>query len=41
MRLNFSHSNPQQIREGIRRLGLAVARELAAHQPRVLVGVEP
>ena len=41
MRLNFSHSNPQQIREGIRRLGLSVARELAAHQPRVLVGVEP
>src|SRR5690349_22225101 len=34
MRLNFSHSNPQQIREGIRRLGLAVAREMAAHQPR-------
>ncbi len=40
MRLNFSHSNPQQIREGIRRLGLAVARELAAHQTGVLVGVE-
>ena len=40
MRLNFSHSNPQQIREGIRRLGLAVAREMAAHQPRVLTGVE-
>ena len=36
MRLNFSHSNPQQIREGIRRLGLAVARELAAHQTGVL-----
>jgi 2-aminoadipate transaminase len=40
MRLNFSHSNPQQIREGIRRLGLAVARELAAHPTGVLVGVE-
>jgi len=40
MRLKFSHSNPQQIREGIRRLGLAVAREMAAHQPRVLTGVE-
>ena len=37
MRLNFSHSTPQQIREGIRRLGLAVARELAAHHPGVLV----
>jgi len=37
MRLNFSHSNPQQIREGIRRLGLAVARELAAHRPGALV----
>jgi len=40
IRLNFSHSNPQQIREGIRRLGLAVARELAAHPTGVLVGVE-
>jgi 2-aminoadipate transaminase len=37
MRLNFSHSNPQQIREGIRRLGLAVARELAGRHPGVLV----
>jgi 2-aminoadipate transaminase len=37
MRLNFSHSTPQQIREGIRRLGLAVAREMAAHQPGALV----
>jgi 2-aminoadipate transaminase len=37
MRLNFSHSNPQQIREGIRRLGLAVAREMAAHHPGVPV----
>ena len=41
MRLNFSHSNPQQIREGVRRLGLAVAREMKAHHPGVLVGVEP
>ena len=40
MRLNFSHSNPQQIREGIRRLGLAVAREMAAHHPGVLAEVE-
>src|SRR5579864_5062884 len=40
MRLNFSHSNPQQIREGIRRLGLAVARELAAHHPGALAGIE-
>ena len=40
MRLNFSHSTPQMIREGIRRLGLAVARELAAHHPGVLVGAE-
>lgn len=40
MRLNFSHSTPQLIREGIRRLGLAVARELAAHHPGVLVGAE-
>jgi 2-aminoadipate transaminase len=37
MRLNFSHSTPQQIREGVRRLGLAVAREMAAHHPGVLV----
>ena len=37
MRLNFSHSTPQQIREGIRRLGLALAREMAAHQPGALV----
>ena len=40
MRLNFSHSTPQLIREGIRRLGLAVARELAAHHPGVLTGAE-
>lgn len=40
MRLNFSHSTPQQIREGIRRLGLAVARELAAHHPGVLAEIE-
>jgi 2-aminoadipate transaminase len=40
MRLNFSHSTPQQIREGVRRLGLAVARELAAHHAGVLAGVE-
>jgi 2-aminoadipate transaminase len=40
MRLNFSHSTPQQIREGIRRLGLVVAQELAAHYPRVLVEIE-
>ncbi|HJS97479.1 MAG TPA: PLP-dependent aminotransferase family protein [Terriglobales bacterium] len=37
MRLNFSHSTPEQIREGVRRLGLAVAREMAAHHPGVLV----
>ena len=41
MRLNFSHSTPQQIREGVRRLGLAVARELAAHHPGVLAEIEP
>ncbi|HEV2115212.1 MAG TPA: PLP-dependent aminotransferase family protein [Terriglobales bacterium] len=40
MRLNFSHSTPQQIREGIRRLGLAVAREMEAHRPGALAGVE-
>jgi len=28
MRLNFSHSNPEQIREGIRRLSLAVKTQL-------------
>jgi len=28
LRLNFSHSNPEQIREGIRRLSLAVKRQL-------------
>ncbi|HSB75378.1 MAG TPA: PLP-dependent aminotransferase family protein [Terriglobales bacterium] len=40
MRLNFSHPSPQQIQEGVRRLGLALARELAAHHPGALAGVE-
>jgi len=34
MRLNFSHSDPEQIREGIRRLSLAVKTQLrGTHQP--------
>jgi len=33
MRLNFSHSGPEQIREGIRRLSLAVKTQLrGTHQ---------
>jgi 2-aminoadipate transaminase len=33
MRLNFSHSQPEQIREGIRRLSVAVKMQLRAHAP--------
>jgi len=34
MRLNFSHSHPEQIREGIRRLSVAVKMQLrGSHQP--------
>jgi 2-aminoadipate transaminase len=29
LRLNFSHPNPEQIREGIRRLSVAVKRQLS------------
>jgi 2-aminoadipate transaminase len=31
MRLNFSHSQPDQIREGIRRLSVAVKMQLRSH----------
>ncbi len=31
MRLNFSHSQPEQIREGIRRLSIAVKMQLRTH----------
>jgi 2-aminoadipate transaminase len=31
MRLNFSHSRPEQIREGIRRLSIAVKMQLRGH----------
>jgi 2-aminoadipate transaminase len=31
MRLNFSHSQPEQIREGIRRLSVAVKMQLRSH----------
>ncbi len=30
MRLNFSNVPPEQLREGVRRLGLAIQRRLAA-----------
>jgi len=37
MRLNFSHSDPEQIREGIRRLAVAVKMQLRdSHQPSAL-----
>jgi 2-aminoadipate transaminase len=38
MRLNFSNAQPEQIREGIRRLSIAVAHELE-HCPAATVGV--
>jgi 2-aminoadipate transaminase len=31
MRLNFSHSQPEMIREGIRRLSVAVKTQLRLH----------
>ena len=37
MRLNFSHSSPEQIREGIRRLSIAVAHALEHHTDAVMV----
>ncbi len=37
MRLNFSYSEPEQIREGIRRLSLAVKTQLrSSHQPSIV-----
>jgi hypothetical protein len=33
MRLNFSNVPPDQLREGVRRLGLAIQRRLAAAAP--------
>jgi DNA-binding transcriptional MocR family regulator len=38
MRLNFSNAQPEQIREGIRRLSIAVAHELE-HCAAATVGV--
>jgi hypothetical protein len=35
MRLNFSNAQPEQIREGIRRLSIAVAHELEHHAAEV------
>jgi DNA-binding transcriptional MocR family regulator len=37
MRLNFSNAQPEQIREGIRRLSIAVAHELEHRSVGVLV----
>ncbi len=37
MRLNFSNAQPEQIREGIRRLSIAVAHELEHRQAEVMV----
>jgi DNA-binding transcriptional MocR family regulator len=37
MRLNFSNAAPEQIREGIRRLSIAVAHELEHRTAAVLV----
>ena len=34
MRLNFSHSRPEQIREGIRRLSVAVKMQLRSNHVR-------
>jgi 2-aminoadipate transaminase len=36
LRLNFSHPNPEQIREGIRRLSVAVKRQLPASACQVV-----
>ena len=33
MRLNFSHSQPDFIREGIRRLSVAIKMQLRSHNP--------
>jgi len=33
MRLNFSHSQPDQIHEGIRRLSVAVKMQIRSHHP--------
>jgi 2-aminoadipate transaminase len=38
MRLNFSHSQPEQIREGIRRLSAAVKMQLRANHHLSVVG---
>ena len=37
MRLNFSNAQPEQIREGIRRLSIAVAHELEHRPAEVMV----
>ena len=36
-RLNFSNAQPEQIREGIRRLGVAIKKQFAALHPEVVV----
>jgi 2-aminoadipate transaminase len=38
LRLNFSNAQPGQIREGIRRLGVAMKKQLAGLQPVIPVG---
>jgi DNA-binding transcriptional MocR family regulator len=38
LRLNFSNAQPGQIREGIRRLGVAMKKQLAGLQPVTPVG---
>lgn len=36
LRLNFSHPNPEQIREGIRRLAVAVRRQILTSSPKLV-----
>jgi DNA-binding transcriptional MocR family regulator len=37
-RLNFSNAQPEQIREGIRRLSVAIRNQLAGLQPEPVAG---
>ena len=37
-RLNFSNASPEQIREGIRRLSVAIKNQLAGLQPEPVAG---
>jgi len=38
LRLNFSNAQPEQIREGIRRLAAAIKNQLAGLQPEPVAG---